>query len=397
MPARSPSFSPPRAPAGSPGGMARSNVPSRPQGGANLPATRPSLPGQPGAGRPGVSTLPATRPPLGGQGRPGGNRPPGRRRPRLRRPTRPPARRDRGTEPTQPSPTTGLRRAAHRRKPAGRGERQPDHQHQSADEHHQQPPLAATRRPPRLVGREHAGLVAPRGRLSSGWVNGYWHGFDDGRWSNWGAWLGASAIAGLTTWGIGSALNNWGYMPYDNPYRAAVVEQPVARRPRSTTTRSRSTLLAAPPAEDVNQATVSTFDQARRRSRAATMPAPSRRPTSPGQAPDRRHDPRVPRPLTCSPSGGTTRRRPLSTRSCRRGRAGTGRRSSASIRTSMSMPSSSGPWRPTSGRTPRRPRRRSSWLITISRWAATTRPWPSIARFSSSSPATRSPRSSCSG
>jgi tetratricopeptide (TPR) repeat protein len=96
-----------------------------------------------------------------------------------------------------------------------------------------------------------------------GWVNGYWHGFDDGRWSNWGTWLGVTAIAGLATWGISGALNTWGYMPYENPYYADAAAQPVAAPTQYYDYSQPIDTLAPPPTEEVTQASISTFDQAR--------------------------------------------------------------------------------------------------------------------------------------
>jgi tetratricopeptide (TPR) repeat protein len=63
-----------------------------------------------------------------------------------------------------------------------------------------------------------------------GWINGYWHGQNNGNWwNNGGAFWTGMAIGGIGAWGIGSSIYNWGYMPYVNPYAAAapvVVAQP---------------------------------------------------------------------------------------------------------------------------------------------------------------------------
>jgi tetratricopeptide (TPR) repeat protein len=57
----------------------------------------------------------------------------------------------------------------------------------------------------------------------NGWYHGNWHGHWDhywnGGWGNWWAnpwYLGA--FAGITGWGLGAAVYDWGYAPYYNPY-----------------------------------------------------------------------------------------------------------------------------------------------------------------------------------
>jgi tetratricopeptide (TPR) repeat protein len=59
----------------------------------------------------------------------------------------------------------------------------------------------------------------------AGWANGYWHGYHNSPWWNWGGWgLGA----GVTAWALGSAFYNWGYGAYANPYYSTeVVTQPI--------------------------------------------------------------------------------------------------------------------------------------------------------------------------
>jgi tetratricopeptide (TPR) repeat protein len=67
-----------------------------------------------------------------------------------------------------------------------------------------------------------------------GWTNGYWHGYHNNAYWNWGNFA-LGAVAGVTAWGLGSSLYSWGYAPYANPYYSTdtyaqpiVVEQVVA-------------------------------------------------------------------------------------------------------------------------------------------------------------------------
>jgi tetratricopeptide (TPR) repeat protein len=274
------------------GGAARPSAPSRPQGGAG----RPSLPNQPGAGRPGVSPLPANRPAVGGAGRPAGNRPPvgdvpgfanrpdlrpggagGAGRPNVAQRPGPGNIGNIGNRPgidnrpgignrpgldNRPGignrPGIDNRPIVGNRPVVGNGNRLTNINGPTNIISNRPSQLPANR--PDWWGGNAPGWWRPGAAYHRGWVNGYWHGFDDGRWSNWGAWLGGAAIAGLATWGIGSALNSWGYMPYDNPY--AFAEPAVAAAPAYDYSQPID-LLAAPPAEDVTQASISTFDQAR--------------------------------------------------------------------------------------------------------------------------------------
>jgi len=64
------------------------------------------------------------------------------------------------------------------------------------------------------------------------WVNGYWHGQNNSNWWNnsGGAFMTGLAVGGIGAWGIGSAVYNWGYRPYVNPYvmtQPVVIQQPV--------------------------------------------------------------------------------------------------------------------------------------------------------------------------
>jgi hypothetical protein len=87
------------------------------------------------------------------------------------------------------------------------------------------------------------------GNYHSNWVHGYWNGMNHPNWGwnhnhpywgygGWGGWgwgggfgwgLGLGLGFGLASWGFGSALYGWGYMPYYNPYYSqpvVVVNQP---------------------------------------------------------------------------------------------------------------------------------------------------------------------------
>ena len=63
------------------------------------------------------------------------------------------------------------------------------------------------------------------------WVNGYWHGQNNGNWwNNGGGFMTGLAVGGIGAWGIGSAVYGWGYRPYVNPYivtQPVVIQQPV--------------------------------------------------------------------------------------------------------------------------------------------------------------------------
>ncbi|MGO9811080.1 MAG: tetratricopeptide repeat protein [Isosphaeraceae bacterium] len=63
------------------------------------------------------------------------------------------------------------------------------------------------------------------------WVNGYWHGQNNSNWwNNGGAFMTGLAVGGIGAWGIGSAVYNWGYRPFVNPYfitQPVVIQQPV--------------------------------------------------------------------------------------------------------------------------------------------------------------------------
>ncbi len=58
----------------------------------------------------------------------------------------------------------------------------------------------------------------------NGWYHGNWHGNWDNYWhtgwANWWAnpWYARAAFWGVTGWWLGSAVYDWGYVPYYNPY-----------------------------------------------------------------------------------------------------------------------------------------------------------------------------------
>jgi tetratricopeptide (TPR) repeat protein len=57
----------------------------------------------------------------------------------------------------------------------------------------------------------------------NGWYHGHWHGHWDNYWhGGWGNWWAnpwyQGAFWGITGWGLGSVVYDWGYYPYYNPY-----------------------------------------------------------------------------------------------------------------------------------------------------------------------------------
>jgi tetratricopeptide (TPR) repeat protein len=99
-----------------------------------------------------------------------------------------------------------------------------------------------------------------------GWLNGYWHGYNDASGWNWGSFGWGVAAAGLTSWGLGSTLWNWGYASYENPY---YVEQPVVvgeaqpiYQPPYDYSQPLAT-LEEPPAEAVADPAIAAFEQSR--------------------------------------------------------------------------------------------------------------------------------------
>lgn len=64
------------------------------------------------------------------------------------------------------------------------------------------------------------------GDYHSGWVNGYWHGTNNAQGWNWGSYAVGRAV-GVTAWAFGSALFNWGYASYGNPYYGGAAAEPI--------------------------------------------------------------------------------------------------------------------------------------------------------------------------
>jgi hypothetical protein len=109
-----------------------------------------------------------------------------------------------------------------------------------------------------------------------GWVNGFWNpNYYSSGWG-WGGWRapGTSALAwgvglGMAAWGMGSVLNSWGYSSFVNPYytpSSLVVQQPavVVQQPPVVYDYSRPLDLASPPpAQEVVDRSVASFDSAR--------------------------------------------------------------------------------------------------------------------------------------
>ena len=116
------------------------------------------------------------------------------------------------------------------------------------------------------------------------WVNGYWHGQNNSNWwNNGGAFMTGLAAGGIGAWGIGSAVYNWGYRPYVNPYfitqpvviqqsvpttvlvqQAVPVQQPAAVVEAAPIDYSQPlNTRAAPPDPTTADPAMQTFDQAR--------------------------------------------------------------------------------------------------------------------------------------
>lgn len=192
---RTPSFTPGNAQRpnyGSPGGYQGQMRPS-------TPAQRPNF-AQPGVTRPGPNgpVGGGMRPPVAGN--PGGPGNPGMRQPGAG--GRPP-----GAPGYQGNRPPGAPGYPGNRPPGGPGG--PGY------------PGYPGGRPPAWVGR-------PGWNNHQSWVNGYWHGqnSNNGFWNNGGAFFTGMAVGGVAGWGLNSAIYNWGYRSYVNPY-AAVASQPV--------------------------------------------------------------------------------------------------------------------------------------------------------------------------
>ena len=186
-----------------------------------------------------------------------------------------------------------------------------------------------------------------------GWINGYWHGYNNG-WG-WGGY-GLGLATGLTAWGLGSALygGGWGYSSYSNPYYVAgpaTIAQPAYDYSQPIDTAS------SPPADSVADPAIASFDQARAAFKtgdffkALTLTDQALK-TMPNDS--ALHEFRA---LRCSRSNAMTRPRPRSMPCCRSVPAGIGRLSSASTQTATRMSPSCEIWRGTAPRTATRPLR----------------------------------------
>ncbi|OJW26495.1 MAG: hypothetical protein BGO49_12250 [Planctomycetales bacterium 71-10] len=222
-----PSFN--RTPSFNPGAAQRSR-PSAPGGfqgqmRPSMPVQRPNYPnvGQPGVPRPGPSG-PAgggMRPPVAN---PGGPANPGVRPPAAGPGVRPPIAGPGGRPPGGPG-YPGNRPPGNPgypgNRPGGPGYPPPGGR----------PPGWGGGPPPAWAGR-------PGWNNHQAWVNGYWHGRNSNNnfWNNGGAFWGGLALGGVAGWGLNSAIYNWGYRPYVNPYamvatQPVVIQQPVAVQP----------------------------------------------------------------------------------------------------------------------------------------------------------------------
>jgi tetratricopeptide (TPR) repeat protein len=99
-------------------------------------------------------------------------------------------------------------------------------------------------------------------------VNGYWHGYHAGTGWNWGSYA-LGAATGVAAWGLGSAIYNWGYSSYSNPYYDTGAMQPVvadAGQPVAAPVYDYSQPIntqAPPPEASVTDSALATFDSAR--------------------------------------------------------------------------------------------------------------------------------------
>jgi uncharacterized protein (TIGR03066 family) len=105
----------------------------------------------------------------------------------------------------------------------------------------------------------------------SGYHGGWYHGACNNNW-NWGSYAAGVATGAFTGWALGSRPYDWGYTSYVNPYYTPAVQtvvlQEQAASPVPATVYNYSQPInteVPPPAEDVAQPAVSTFDQARER------------------------------------------------------------------------------------------------------------------------------------
>jgi tetratricopeptide (TPR) repeat protein len=103
----------------------------------------------------------------------------------------------------------------------------------------------------------------------SGYHSGWYHGSCSNDW-NWGSYAAGVATGAFTGWALGSRTYDWGYSSYSNPYYTPAVQtvfvQEQAASPTPVTVYNYSQPInteVPPPAEDVAEPAVSTFDQAR--------------------------------------------------------------------------------------------------------------------------------------
>ena len=104
----------------------------------------------------------------------------------------------------------------------------------------------------------------------NGWHNGYWHGrASSGNGWGWGSFAAGAALMGVSSWGFGSSLYNWGYSSYANPYYAGapIVQQPmVVQPPTQVSIYDYSQPIRTdvpPPDQQTAEPAVETFDRGR--------------------------------------------------------------------------------------------------------------------------------------
>ncbi len=91
--------------------------------------------------------------------------------------------------------------------------------------------------------------------------NDYFGGYDD----DYGGFAAGLAAGSLTGWALGSRPYDWGYSDYSNPYYTPSVQQVVVQQPTAPIYDYAQPINTEvpPPAAEVAQPAVSTFDQAR--------------------------------------------------------------------------------------------------------------------------------------
>ena len=227
------------------------------------------------------------------------------------------------------------------------------------------------------------------------WVNGYWHGQNNSNWwNNGGAFMTGLAVGGIGAWGIGSAVYNWGYRPYVNPYLVSPAGRdpatgsnhrgcPAARAGAATRSRGRGSSDRLFAASEHQRGTAGSDD--RRPGDADVRCGPCRvqgRQLRRGVAADRPGPqelcPVMPRSTSsarsvCSRSSSTTRPPQPSTRCSRQVPAGTGPPCLDSTPAWTSTPSRCTLWRIIAPRSRNQPRPGLSWRTTTS-LRATPRP-----------------------